>query len=193
MSKRPKRSRHRIPAIAFAPKDSEHVDERYQAEVDAAMSRLERMYRNAQKALEAAERRAERTRTHADNLARKQVEAARVAEQRAAEESRLSGYLMRIRDAARHTAGESGTEREYADTVAKRNAVTALRKAEARDDRERDRTLSQLCAESAELVELVEERRRELREIELLMMPASYAGREHRAFSARHTAGEPRV
>ena len=149
------------------------------------------MYRNAQKALEAAEHRAERTRAHADNLARKHAEAARVAEQRAAEESRLSRYLVRIRDAARHAAGESGAEREYADAVAKRNAVTALRKAEVRDARELDRALSKLCAESAELVVLVEERRRELREIELLMMPASYAGRERRAFKARHTAGEP--
>jgi len=192
VSKKPTRSRHRIPAIAFSPKESEPIDERYQAEIDASMARLERMYRSAQKALESAERRAERARVHAENLSRKQESARLVAERRAAEESRLSEYLGRIKDAARNARlGEAraAQERKQEEVLAERNTVTALRKAEARESRERERLLMKVRAESGELKKLVEERRRELREIERLMMPTGYAGRDHRAFTARHTSG----
>lgn len=192
MSKKPTRSRHRIPAIAYSPKDSEPIDERYQAEIDASMARLERMHRRAQKALDAAERRAERARVHAENLARNQEAARLVAEKRAAEEVRLSEYLGRIKDAARNARlaeSRAEQERKQAEVLSKRNAVTALRKAEARESRERERLLTKARAESGELEKLVEERRRELREIELLMMPTGYAGRDHRAFTARHTSG----
>lgn len=55
MSKKPKRSRHRIPTLAFAP-ISDPVDERYQIEVDYSTNRLQRKYAQAVKAKERAEK-----------------------------------------------------------------------------------------------------------------------------------------
>src|SRR6516165_4192256 len=59
MSKKPKRSRHRIPTCALQPR-SDPISDRYWAEVWASTARLERQYRKAAKALEAAEQRAEK-------------------------------------------------------------------------------------------------------------------------------------
>jgi chromosome segregation ATPase len=58
MSKKPARSRHRIPTLAVRPSDP--VDDRYQAEIDASVGRLTRRYEAAQKRLQAAEAKAER-------------------------------------------------------------------------------------------------------------------------------------
>jgi hypothetical protein len=118
MSKKPNRSRHRIPLCAYAVR-SDSVEDRYQAEVDSSTARLERRYRKAAKALEAAEHRADRARVLA---------------------------AANIKD----------------------------RKARRRH---------------VQLVELVEERRRELRQIELLMMPTPYNGRDSRRRGARHETG----
>lgn len=57
MSKKPRRSRHRVPVLEMV---SDPIDERYQREVDYSTSRLERAYRKAQAALEAAQRRADK-------------------------------------------------------------------------------------------------------------------------------------
>lgn len=57
MSKKPRRSRHRVPVFDMV---SDPIDERYQREVDYSTSRLERAWRKAQAALEAAQRRAEK-------------------------------------------------------------------------------------------------------------------------------------
>lgn len=56
MTKKPRRSRHRIPLLADP--ESVVLDDRYQREVDYSSSRLERAYRKAQNALAAAEKRA---------------------------------------------------------------------------------------------------------------------------------------
>lgn len=57
MSKKPHTSRHRVPLFDnFA--DDPIIDERYQREVDYSTARLERAYRRAQNALQAAEKRA---------------------------------------------------------------------------------------------------------------------------------------
>lgn len=58
MSKHPKVSRHRVPTLGVRPPDP--VEDRYQAEVDHAVSKLTRRYESTRKRLEADERRAER-------------------------------------------------------------------------------------------------------------------------------------
>jgi hypothetical protein len=85
MSKKPKRSRHRIPACALQPK-SDPVDERYQAEIDASITKLEARYRKAEKALAAAERRAE--------AARAELAAAAATASRAARQRRYDQLLL---------------------------------------------------------------------------------------------------
>jgi len=55
VSKKPHRSRHRVPTLAAVVSDP--VDERYQCEVDYSTARLEKAWRKAQAGLEAAERR----------------------------------------------------------------------------------------------------------------------------------------
>lgn len=53
MSKRPKKSRHRIPSNL--PMRSDIITDRYQVEIDRSTTRLERHWRRAKKALVAAE------------------------------------------------------------------------------------------------------------------------------------------
>ena len=67
MSKKPKQSRHRVPVLAVA---EAVIDDDYQTEIDQSQSRLEARDRKAEKALAAAEVKAERSRIHAENLAR---------------------------------------------------------------------------------------------------------------------------
>lgn len=119
MSKHPNRSRHRVPTITVVVSDP--ISDRYQIEVDMSTQRLERRYCKAVKALEAAQRRAER--------AQRRLQARQVTKRAAA-------------------------QREY-DT----------------------------------LLLIVEDRRRELHEIELLMMPIDYGGRDTRRRHVRHEAG----
>jgi predicted nucleic acid-binding Zn-ribbon protein len=66
-----------------------------------------------------------------------------------------------------------------------RKAQKALKSAEERAQRVRTAT----GKPTPRLDALVEARRRELREIELLMMPGNYAGREHRKRTAKHHSG----
>jgi len=120
MSKNHSRSRHRIPDCALELKP-DPIDERYQAEIDASIAKLEQRYRRAQKALEAAARRAERGRVA--------VEHAR-------------------------TSAKKRVQRDY-----------------------------------DKLLLIVEERRAELREIEILMMPTAYNGRDSRRRMFRHETG----
>jgi hypothetical protein len=61
MAKKPRKSRHRIPDCALELR-SDPISDRYWTEVWASTARLERQYRKAQQALEAAERRAEKAR-----------------------------------------------------------------------------------------------------------------------------------
>lgn len=56
MSKKPKKSRHRYPVELMG--QSEEITPEYQLEVDRSTAKLEREYAQAQKRLEAAERRA---------------------------------------------------------------------------------------------------------------------------------------
>lgn len=115
MSKKPKCSRHRVPTLTMV---SDPVTPEYQAEVDRSMARLERRHVKAQKALEAAEKRAAKAAVAAQNI------------------------------------------RDHKAQV-----------------RHRD------------LLAVVEERRRELHQIELLMMPSNYSGRDGHRRHARHESG----
>lgn len=189
MSKKPRRSRHRVPILEMR---SDPITPEYQAEIDQSVARLERRYRKAEAALQAAERRAEHRRRHIETLAIKQAEAQRIAEHRASEESRLSEYIERIKQAAinsRLASARAEQERKRAEVTAKRDAVTALRKQEAKAAREREQEIARSRSQLELLDAEVGERRRELREIERLMMPGNYAGRSHRAVTARHTHG----
>jgi hypothetical protein len=192
MSKKPKRSRHRIPLCALEPR-SEPVTPEYQAEVDASMDRLERRYRKAQKALEAAEARAERARVHAAELERKQQEQERVATNRAAEEQRANEYIERIKDAAKNARvaeARARLEAKHRSAVAQRDAATAQRKADGQERVQRAQAILAARTKFSSLEIEVAQRRRELHEIELLMMPGNYAGRDHRGRGApKHTAG----
>lgn len=189
MSKKIK-SRHRIPALTLK---SDPITPEYQAEIDRSMERLEARYRKAQKALEAAEVKAERARVHADNLARKQSEAEAIAANRLANEKKLSEHIERIKEAARNARvaeARAEMQRRQEEVIVKRNAETARRQAEAKETRERQRLIAQSQHTIRRLEDEVAERRRELRQIERLMMPTNYAGRAHRQFTAQHTAGE---
>src|SRR6516225_3893379 len=154
MSKKPKQSRHRIPACALGLK-SVPIDERYQMEVDMSTHRLERAYAKAQKALAAAEARAERARqAMLDAEARRRLR-----------EADLLAEQARQQQTAQHARED--LER------ARRQAVEEARRRSQEYDR---------------LLLLVEDRRRELREIEKLMMPEGY-GRDSRLRVARHESG----
>src|SRR6516225_5204812 len=149
MSKKPKQSRHRIPACALGLK-SDPIDERYQMEVDMSTHRLERAYAKAQKALAAAEARAERARqAMLDAEARRRLR-----------EADLLAEQARQQQTAQH----------------------------AREDLERVKEARRRSQEYDRLLLLVEDRRRELREIEKLMMPEGY-GRDSRLRVARHESG----
>lgn len=164
----------------------------YQAEIDLSIARLERQYRRAEAALQAAEKRAERRRSYLESLAAKQAEAQQIAERRASEEARLSEYIKLIKQAAQQSrvaAARAEQERKRAEVTFKRNAITALRKQEAKTALEREQELARGRIQLELLDADVLERRRELREIERLMMPGNYAGRSHRAVTARHTHG----
>lgn len=184
-----RKSRHRIPVlVATEPV----IDDAYQAEIDQSIARLEAKYRKAKKALAAAELKAERARVHADNLARKQADAQLVAENRLRNEQRLSEFIERIKDAAKNsrvTQARADLERRRREAVDERNAETVRRKTEAKMAREREA----LIKKQRDVIRAYEgevfERRRELNEIKLLMMPTNYAGRDHRKGGARHVSG----
>ncbi|OBB15081.1 hypothetical protein A5761_15190 [Mycolicibacterium setense] len=186
MSKKPRQSRHRVPTLTVAP---DEITPEYQAEIDMSMEKLARRYEKAQKALQAAEAKAERARLRAEELEQKQVAAAELAERRAEEESRANGYVQRIKLAAKESRIESAraeATRKHAEAVARRNAITEQRKAEARATREREQLIARSRSSFAQLESDVAERRRELREIERLMMPGNYAGRSHRGTGQPH-------
>ncbi|QZT61292.1 hypothetical protein [Mycolicibacterium austroafricanum] len=165
----------------------------YQAEVDASMERLRRRYEKAEKAARDADLKAQRAAQHAENLARKQTQAEAVAANRLAEEKRLSEYIEQIRLAAKEarvTEARIKLERQRDEAIARRNAETARRKAEARAAREQARLVAKARERQAALEEISADRRRELREIELLMMPGNYAGGAHRGrLTAQHNSG----
>lgn len=186
MSKKPKQSRHRVPTLTVT---SDEITPEYQAEVDASMDRLARRYAKAQKALEEAEAKAERARVQAEALAEKQVEAERVAQHRAEEEARLSEYIERIKLAAkdaRVSEAREDLERKRREATERRNAATAQRKAELKAARVRREQIAHSRSTFSRLENEVAERRRELREIERLMMPGNYAGRNHRGTGQPH-------
>lgn len=190
MSRRQKRTRHRIPAVALELK-SDPIDERYWAEVEASTSRLERQYRKATKALAAAEAKAERKRLHIERLVEQQREAARIAERRAAEEQRLLEYIQRIKIAAQESrinAARAEIERQRSDAIARQKAQAAARKTAARVVREREQLIIQQRREQDALLLTVENRRRELHEIERLMQAEGY-GRDSKRRLARHESG----
>lgn len=172
---------------------SDEVTPEYQAEVDASMERLQRRYAKAQRALEAAEAKAERARLHAEELAAKQAEAERIAQHQADEESRLAEYIVRIKDAAqksRVAEARAELERKHCEAIAQRNAATARRQAEIKNARQQCLLAAKRRVDLIRFESDASERRRELREIENLMMPGNYVGRENRGRStAKHTTG----
>jgi len=191
MSK-PRKSRHRIPVLAVV---EAVIDDVYQAEIDQSQSRLEARYRKAEKALAAAEIKAQRSRVQAENLARKQAEAAAIAANRLENERRLNENIERIKEAAKNSRvaeARAELERKHEQAVLKRNAETTARKLEAKQAREREELIRRSRSAVRTLEDEVFERRRELHEIKLLMMPSSYAGSNHRGRTIRHTAGERR-
>ena len=190
MSKKPKHSRHRVPVLTMA---SDLITEDYQSQIDASMARLESRYHKADKALRFAEVKAERARIHAENLARKQVEAAMINANRLANEQALSENIARIREAAKNArvaSARAELECQQREATAKRDALAAQREADAKAVRQRETLIARSRASFRTLDDEVAERRRELREITALMMPGSYAGRIHRGTKgARHTHG----
>lgn len=189
MSKKPKQSRHRVPVLAVS---EAVIDDDYQTEIDQSQSRLEARYRKAEKALAAAEIKAERHRIHTENLARKQAQAAEIAANRLENELRLTENILRIKEAAKNSRvaeARAELERKHQEAVTKRNAETLARKAEAKQAREREQLIRRSRSVIRTLEDEVSERRRELHEIKLLMMPGSYAGSDHRGHTIRHTAG----
>lgn len=189
MSKKPKQSRHRVPTITMT---SDEVTDDYQAEVDASMERLRRRYDKAQKALLAAEAKAERARIHAEELAAKQAESERIAQNRELEERRLSDRITQIKLAAQESRvaeGKARLEQQRQAAVAERNRQTELRKAEQKAIRDRNAQIALHRNRFRSLESDVHERRREVREIEMLMMPGNYAGRSHRGTGAVHNSG----
>jgi len=190
MSKKPKQSRHRVPALSMS---SESVDQKYQAEVDASIAHLEKRYAKAHKALEAAEAKAERARLQAERLAEQQAAAERAAQKRLEEEARLGEYIALIKQAAKDARVEearSELERKHREALARRNAQTVQRKADLKAIRDRREEIAKSRNNYRQLESMAAEHRREVREIELLMMPGNYAGRSHRGrISAQHHSG----
>lgn len=189
MSKKPKQSRHRVPTITMT---SDEVTDDYQAEVDASMERLRRRYVRAQKALAYSEAKADRARMQAEQLEQRQQEAARIQANRRAEEQRLTEYIERIKTAAKESrvaAAQVELNKKRDEAVARRNAQTAQRKDHAEAMRRREIEIGKARCAMRFHVDETAERRRELREIELLMMPGNYAGRAHRGTGAVHNSG----
>ena len=190
MSKKPKRSRHRVPTLAMA---SDEVTTEYQSEVDASMERLRKRYEKTQKALTQSEEKAERARLRQRALLEKQLQVALINAHRHAEEARLGEYIETIKEAAKRArvaAAQDDLERKRADAVQRRDALTELRRAEAKSMRQREVEIKKVKVSLDGYTNESQERRRELREIENLMMPGNYAGRNHRGTSqARHNSG----
>jgi membrane protein involved in colicin uptake len=193
MSKKPKQSRHRVPSsVLDAALKADEIDDRYQVEIDSSIAKLQRQYVKAQKAHAAAVARQERIRLQAEALAEKKAAQERIASHRADEEAKLTDRMAVIKEAAKNSriaAIRAGQERQYAEFIARRNAQTEQRKAalKAARDHERQLIAARNALRTAEAT--TAERHRELKEIELLMMPGNYAGRSHRDTSARHWAG----
>lgn len=106
MSKKPTRSRHRVPTITEIRSDP--IDDRYQREVDHSVAKLEQRYRRAQKALDAAERRAERARTQRRPIKASVADLERAVEDRRRELREIEALMMPAaynnRDSRRRTA-----------------------------------------------------------------------------------------
>ncbi|MEN6535089.1 MAG: hypothetical protein ABFD89_15600 [Bryobacteraceae bacterium] len=191
MSKKPPRSRHRIPSFVLEQK-SDPIDDRYEVEVEASTARLERRYRKLQKALANAEAKASRIAEETARLAAAKADAERIAAHRAEEESKLAQRINEIREAAKRARVDQQRreiERQRGEVARKRAALIELRKREAQQAREREIQIRRKAAESLTLAQTIEERRRELREIERLMMPDVYNNRDSRKRGARHETG----
>lgn len=192
MSKNPKQSRHRIPTFVLETNRADEIDDRYQAEIDSSMAKLQRRYAKAQKAHEAALAKQERLQLRAEQLAEKKAAQERIAEHRADEESKLTERLAVIKEAAkasRISAAQAEQERRHAEAVAQRNAWTEQRKAALRSAREHEKQLVATRSALRYAKADTAERYREFKEIERLMMPGNYAGRVHRGSGVNHWAG----
>lgn len=193
MSKKPSQSRHRIPAFVLDnAMQCDPIDDRYQAEIDASMAKLERQFAKAQKAHEAALAKQERLRERTEALAAKKAEQELVAAHRADEESKLTDRIALIKQAAqsaRVKSARADQERRHAEAIAQRNAQTAQRKAAIVAARDHERQLVAVRAQLRNAEADTAERYREFKEIERLMMPGNYAGQAHRATGVSHWAG----
>jgi len=179
MSKKPKQTRHRIPTEALELR-SDPITERYQVEVDSSVNRLEKRWHSARKALEHAERKAEHKREKLEEL---EAAAARthnytIAGKNGRENGKENGKGVDTSDSgdipdphnSRHDL-----ENRHRDTQAKCPAQTRGAKAQKVSRRQSDREVRETRAAYVTLQAIVGERRRELREIEALMLPDQYA------------------
>lgn len=190
MSKKPKQSRHRVPPDYVRPADP--IDERYQAEIDRSVSRLTKRYEAAERRLKQLEVKAERAEENAKNLAAAKAASEAVAANRIENERLLTERIATIKAAAKTARVEAARvrlQKQHDSVVVERNRISQQRKLEAKAARDREEQIRRSRISLAGLQESIEERRRELREIERLMMPSSYGNRDSRARSARHETG----
>lgn len=190
MSKKPRRSRHRHPTDYVRPADP--IDDRYQAEIDRSISRLTKQYEAAEKHLAALEKRAGRARLHAEQLESAQARHESIAANRIENERLLSERIATIKEAAKNqrvAAAKAKLQAQHDATVRERARITAERKAQAKAARAREEQIRKSHRAIVDLQGEIEERRRELREIERLMMPATYGGRDSRLRKVRHETG----
>lgn len=191
MSKSPKKSRHRIPPVTFASY-KEPLGERYQAEVDASMDKLARQYAKAERALTQIEAKAERARQHQERLESARTRSLEVAANRQRSEQLLSENLTRIKEAAKNARVKEQREKleaQRADAHRRKLAFEEARRQDQRESRQREIDLKRARAQTLSLADQVEERRRELRAIERLMMPESYNNRDSHRSHVRHQTG----
>lgn len=90
MSKKARKSRHRVPSSAFT--NPEPITPEYQAEIDRSMANLAREYEKARKATEAAGRRKERARRNAERAEEQRLNATQRRKAEAEYERRLREY-----------------------------------------------------------------------------------------------------
>lgn len=190
MPKKSKGSRHRIP---FRELKSDPITPEYQAEVDRSTAELELRYAKAQKALERAEEKRARIAAQQARADENRVRAEAVAANRAAEEALLTRRIEDMRAAAQRARVERARKELDAkrfDAERQRALRASERKAQVQKARDEKRRLAAARLALGDVESVIEDRRRELREIERLMMPGNHAGSSHRGSgSAIHQAG----
>lgn len=180
MSKKPKKSRHRVP---FREMASDPITEDYQAEVDHSTAELERRYARAEKALERAKQKAERARELELRESERIAEQEEIAARRAEGERLLAHRIEQIKQAAQRSrvrAAQKEFAAQRADTERRRREQVKLRQQAQRLAREADERRRVARQSIAAAEGIVADRERELRELRRLMQPGNHAGSAHR-------------